>query len=284
MAEKEFREKHFTLIWKLLWPVRAYVKGFPFQRGKGILLRLFIVPFLPSRDRKYVLPLPGSVEVLVGYRDTIGLSSLLYGVFEHEEMSFAFRYVKKGDVCFDVGANIGIFSVVMGKGVGLEGAVIAVDPIIDNIERIRENAKRNGLKSIRTFQCAVGDKKGELVMRVPEDTVFASACDSKYLEGVSCTEIRVPLRTIDDIWEECGRPRVSFLKLDIEGGEIKALGGARKMILESYPTILSEANTQADLALLDSFLSPLGYRRCKPEGFLLHNYVFVRPAHDLFGE
>ncbi len=60
--------------------------------------------------------------------------------------------------------------------------------------------------------------------------------------------VRVPVRTIDDIWREHRFPRVSVIKMDIEGGELLALQGAKQMILGARPTIIVEwtdSNLQA---------------------------------------
>jgi FkbM family methyltransferase len=58
-------------------------------------------------------------------------------------------------------------------------------------------------------------------------------CGSKH-------RVRVPVRTLDDIWRECDRPAVSVVKMDIEGGEYLALEGAKDLISAKQPTFIIE--------------------------------------------
>ena len=73
------RERLFPLIWSLLLPIRLYLSSFPVQRGKGILLRHVVTPLLPPPGAEFELRLPGEVRIALRYRETLGLSSLLYG-------------------------------------------------------------------------------------------------------------------------------------------------------------------------------------------------------------
>jgi hypothetical protein len=81
---------------------------------------------------------------------------------------------------------------------------------------------------------------------------------------------------LDRIWEDLGRPAVSFVKIDVEGAEASVLRGARAMMASTHPPLLVEAKNDARLALLLSELEPLGYRRSTRAGFLPWNHLFVR--------
>ena len=113
LGQSGIRERLFPLIWLLLYPVRLYLRRFPIQRGKGILLRRVIMPLLPRAEAEFDLPVPpGAARVGVRYRETLGLSSLLYGTFELAELNFVSQYLRPGERAIDIGANVGIFSVV----------------------------------------------------------------------------------------------------------------------------------------------------------------------------
>lgn len=243
-----------------------------------MLLRYILIPLLPPRGVEYKLRVPGEGIVRIGYRETLGWSSLLYGLFERDELEFVSRYLRPGEVVMDAGANVGLFSVVMGRAVGRNGAVFAFDPVPTNIARLRANLKENGIDASGVFEVALGSANGQMDLKMSDDTAYASiqVVQSGFDNGLT---IPVKVKKLDDVWEELRRPPVSFLKMDVEGAEVEVITGSRGMLAACHPTLLVEANTSQHLAMLKAALEPFGYRHIHPEGFQDHNHLFVCPAH-----
>lgn len=267
------RERWFPQIWVLLYPLRLYLRYFPVHRGKGIVLRHILTPLLPPAGAEFDLQVPGGAKLSLRYRETLGLSSLLYGTFEKAELNFVSRYVRQGDTAFDIGANVGIFSVVLGTAVGKTGHVVAFEPVSENVARLKKNLKKNDLDNINAIPLALGAADGRMVLHMAKDAAYHSLGPVEKAFRAD-GEVFVGVRRLDDVWMEMGCPVVSFAKIDVEGGESDVLRGAEAFLKACLPVLLIEANTKAHLDELRVQLGALGYAHSHPDGFAPHNHLF----------
>lgn len=260
----------------MLLPVRAYLRHFPIQRGKGYLLKYCLRPFLPPAGAEYEQALPGNGSIRLQYRETLGLSSLLYGTFENAELTFASRYLKPGDCAFDIGANVGVFSVVLGRATGSQGCVAAFEPVPTNVGRLKENLERNQLGHVQIKPIALGSSETELEIQLAKDAAYHSfgAVEKPFRSSDALT---VRVRKLDDVWHEMGCPQVAFVKIDVEGAEIDVLNGGQALLTSCQPTVLIEANTPAHLECLKGYFSALGFVSVQPPTFAVHNFLFYAP-------
>lgn len=267
------RERWFPLIWGLLYPLRLYLRYFPVQRGKGIVLRHILTPLLPPAGAEFDLQVPGEAKVSLSYRETLGLSSLLYGTFEKAELGFVSRYVRQGDTVFDIGANVGIFSVVLGTAAGKSGHVVAIEPMVENVSRLKKNLEKNDLENVNVMPLALGAAEGRLLLHLAKDAAYHSlGVVEKAFRADG--EVVVEVRRLDDVWTAMGCPVVSFVKMDVEGAESDILCGAETFLNACRPVLLIEANTKAHLDGLRVQLGAFGYAHSHPDGFVPHNYLF----------
>jgi len=272
------RENFFSFTWKLLRPIRLYLCRFPYPRGKGILLRYLVIPLLPPKGVEFLLRVPSGGSVQLGYRETLGLSSLLYGTFEKGELEFVSQYLQPGNTVMDIGANIGLFAVVMGRTIGQGGEVIAFDPVPTNIVRLKSNLSENGISAEAVYELALGSVNAQMELKMSDDTAYPSMHKVEYGFG-NGQVIQVNVKRLDDVWHERGRPMISFVKMDVEGAELEVIKGSGEMLTQCHPTMLIEANTPQHLAKLKEALRPFGYRHIHPDGFLQHNHLFICPRH-----
>lgn len=267
----------FAWIWNILWPVRYYLRNFPIQRGKGLLLRHVLLPMLPAAPAQFETELAGGARIRLQYRETLGWSSLLYGPFEDAELRYLTQMVQPGDTVFDIGANIGLFSVVLGRAVGAQGHVVAAEPVPANALRAKENVSLNGLTNVQFVNAAIGATAGTIRLNLADDLAYPSVGEVAESRGIG-TSIEVPLRTLDDLWLEVGSPPVSFVKIDVEGAELDVLRGAAQMLRTTHPVLLIEANDSVALASLREMLDPIGYSFTQPAGFAAHNFLAISEA------
>jgi len=142
--------------------------------------------------------------------------------------------VKAGDVVFDCGANIGLFTT-MAIRAGAK-RIIAIEPAPENLEAFRRNfaGDIDGGKII-LIPKGVWDKEDTLTLNVDPKN---SAADSFVLKPKGSEgKIQVALTTIDKIVAEYSLDQVDFIKLDIEGAESNALRGAVETIKKFKPRI-----------------------------------------------
>src|SRR6267378_465417 len=149
------------------------------------LLKEAIKPFLPYfpnsllvsilRDRPYlVTSLPsGFVFKWPYYLDDVSMSveignvieeEILTGSYDPESSRIIRKFVKPGDVCIDVGANVGAITVLLAKQTGRTGQVLAFEPGPPYLQKLRSNLDLNpGLKGVVTIvNMGLSDKNGTL--------------------------------------------------------------------------------------------------------------------------
>lgn len=136
--------------------------------------------------------------------------------FDPIERAYMDAHLKKGDVFLDVGANVGIYSLLAAKLVGASGRVIAVEPQPNVFERLRTNMSFNPSLSIDAVETALGSSQGEAELFLnPENDGEASLTPA----AGGRQSIKVPQTTLLNLLEQRGIHRVDFLKIDVEGAE-----------------------------------------------------------------
>ena len=264
------------LVWFLLFPVRWYIRYFPIARGKGILLRVFIYPAIPVAG-DFITQLGGGAQLKLQYRGALGLSTLLCGSFEKAELAFMRRHIPSASTVIDVGANVGLFSVTFGYAVGSAGQVLAFEPLVSNMERLRENIALNGLMNVKIYGSALGESEGEATLHLADDPAFTSTTTvTGRHTGVN---VKVPVTRLDTVWQSLSCPAIAAIKLDVEGGELAVLKGGESLLKTCRPILLVEAAAPEYLQQITTWLSGFGYRRLQPKGFEPWNHLFIHPLN-----
>ncbi|RIJ32317.1 FkbM family methyltransferase [Henriciella mobilis] len=145
-----------------------------------------------------------------------------------------------GGSALDGGANSGLHSITMAKRLADPNArVIAVEPQPDLIAALEKWAAADGVTdSIQVVNAALTEEPGEAVFFVDSDNPALSSLRVMHDEREELIhEIKTKCLPIDDV---VGDTKLSFIKLDLEGGEFGALRGARKVIERDKPLIVFE--------------------------------------------
>jgi FkbM family methyltransferase len=271
-----FRERHHDAIWSALWPVRMWFTKFPIHRGKGLLMRYIILPALPPEPASFPYRLPHGETIDLHYREDLGTLVLFRGGYEDREIAELCKYIVPGGTVFDVGANIGLSALEFARTVGKSGRVIAFEPHPDTAARLRTNLERNGAGNVEIVQAAVGSAPGTVTFNESSDATLSSAT---VIPRNLVRSFDVPLTTVDLVWAEKGKPAVSVLKVDVEGGELAVLQGASDLLACDHPAILLEAWGAEQLDPIHELLSAAGYGQHQPAGFEPRNYLYL--ARDL---
>ena len=148
-------------------------------------------------------------------------------------------------VDLDCGANIGVFTrSALDRGAKL---VVAIEPAPENIECLRRNfSKEISENRVIVYPKGVWDKDDMLTLRIDPHN---SAADSFVIHRDSAVDgEKAPLTTIDKLVAELGLEKVSFIKMDIEGAELKAIAGGRSTISRFHPRMSLSAYHQPEHA------------------------------------
>lgn len=159
--------------------------------------------------------------------------SLYDGLHEWEELQFCLRYLRPGDHFIDVGANVGVFTCIVGSRVG-GLAITAIEPFPPIREVLRHNVERNGLsQSVSIPDGAVGAAAGQATFEVLKHDVHNRLAPG----GVATVGkgLTVVVHTLDDL---VGAASVALIKIDVEGGELDVLRGAERLLSGPNPPVV----------------------------------------------
>jgi FkbM family methyltransferase len=163
------------------------------------------------------------------------------GGFEAEELDALLPRIRSDAVVWDVGANIGIYAVLLGSAAA-DGRVEAFEPVPATHQRLKGNLAANGVTNVTTHFVALSDSVGTAQMAVHVD---AHGCDQigDVEDGVETIE--VPTLTGDQFLEQSDGVDPDVVKVDIEGHEPQFLAGAWPMFERRQPLLMMEVNPSA---------------------------------------
>jgi FkbM family methyltransferase len=144
--------------------------------------------------------------------------------------------IRPGDVVFDVGAYIGIYSVIASRLCLERGKVVAFEPVPATHQRLRETIALNEVGNVVPVQQAVCDQVGTVTMNVfePRYAVWNSLGKPLMLDGnrriAPTGRVEVPATTLDHFCSDAGIERINFLKVDVEGFEKFVFCGAQQLL------------------------------------------------------
>jgi FkbM family methyltransferase len=169
--------------------------------------------------------------------------------YEPEETKVFLRFLEKGDVIFDLGANVGYYALLAASKVGNQGKVYSFEPSKDNYAKLLENVKLNHFSNIVLNQLAVSDQKGETFLYSNSRENDGMKSFVKHFFDHSRMQ-KVQITSLDDYVQENGIQRVDFIKCDIEGAEILAFKGGKQLLTSSEaPHLLFEVNAPSLIKL-----------------------------------
>jgi len=200
------------------------------------------------------------------------LCRLIYtGGYEETERKFLNAFLRSGDVFVDVGANIGLYSMIVAKIVGEQGRVHAFEPCRRTFDRLKGNLQLNRRHNVEIHPMALSDSAGELDMTVSLDGYDGWNTLAPQIVGNHAAVEKVQTARWDDIYASiCGERTVAMMKVDIEGWESRFLAGAQRFLsTEDAPLLQLEFNDENAKAAGSSgkevyrILTDLGYRMFK---------------------
>lgn len=167
------------------------------------------------------------------------LTSLILNDFEHDELAFLKKILDKGDVVFDIGANIGIYTLLSSRYVGEFGVVYAFEPSPNSYKKLNSNIAQNKLVNVNTKMLAVSDSSNQLLSLYENINGYDAL--SNLIQPISDTDIITKVKTItlDDfiLNEKVKVNKIKFVKVDVEGWEIHVLQGAKSLLNNLFPIV-----------------------------------------------
>jgi FkbM family methyltransferase len=197
------------------------------------------------------------VRLRVHPREAIGSALWRSGLFELTVSEAILRLLAPGDNAVDGGANLGYTTTLMALAVGRRGSVLAFEPHPENAGLLRHNLSLLPAEgaTIRVDDSALGSEPGQAVLEEPPG--FEGNRGTSRIGDPAARGTAVRVVTLDG-----SRPStaIGLLKLDLEGGELDALRGARRHLAEGLiRCVLFEANSSQELSEIAGYLASFGY-------------------------
>lgn len=242
-------------VW--LWLGRRRREGARYWLMKGLVrARDLFLPCVPL-----MLRLPDAGRLVYLSRDHVAEYLFLGGRYEVEERKFVADYLNEGMVFFDIGANLGIYTLIGARRVGHNGQVHSFEPAPSEFRRLMTNVRVNRLENVVCNQLAVAERCGRRDFYV---------CGGHWgsFSGFGLPAVRARVRkidvqstTLDEYVAQQALSRLDLVKVDVEGAELFVLeGGASRVWLRFRPIVLCELN--------DKRTRPLGLRAAGATEFL----------------
>lgn len=233
--------KNYRLIIKKLFYILANNPTFFFKR---IFLELKYL-ILPAPKVAIVKKING-VLFNFDFDYSSEIKKMYFGNYQPIISEILGKYLKKGDIFIDCGANIGYFSMIAAGFVGEEGQVHSFEPVPEYFQKLEALSKMNSQYKIVVNQFALGEKEElskiyiEGFSGIGNNTFFPV-----FLEGVGNKAVEVPICRLDKYIKEKKIENIKLIKIDVEGFEFPVLKGLKNYFLECkktglFPLIICE--------------------------------------------
>jgi FkbM family methyltransferase len=151
------------------------------------------------------------------------------GSYEWDKRLAFESMAQPGDVVFDIGAHVGFYTLLAAELVGSSGRVVAFEPVPENLRYLKSHLRMNRVKN--TVVCPVAVGRGFGVMG------FDRGVSSTQGRLSASAPLKVPVVGLDEYVAQRGFPSPKVIKMDIEGGELDALEGAKTLLSSVRPVI-----------------------------------------------
>lgn len=177
----------------------------------------------------------GGAKLLVSSGDA-GLTGNLYvGLHEFNEMAFLLHFLRSRDHFYDVGANLGSYSILAGRVVGAR--TTSFEPVPQTFEKLSANLRLNGLEERSSAEMkAVGSSPGRIRFTSSHDSMNRALRDDEDSDDA----IEVEVTTLDASTAHC---EPVLMKIDVEGFESEVIkGGSQTFRRDSLKAVIMETN------------------------------------------
>ncbi len=202
------------------------------------------------RVKKRNLDLTNKVVYVNGYNlallpndDGISTELALFNTHEPLNTELLTQNLKKGMVCFDVGANIGYYTLLESKMVGDEGKVIAIEPSPINFKQLQKNIQNEKAKNVELYQIAGGDQNSTIKFLLDPHSNLSRIISNEEKVREKGEIVDVPMKKLDSFLEASTIRTLDFIRMDVEGYEFNILEGMRNSIKKFRPAIQMEVHT-----------------------------------------
>lgn len=159
-----------------------------------------------------------------------------WGTYETGTLDWLRSYVKNANVIFDIGANIGFYSLFFNEYCKQTAEIFAFEPNPITIEKLSENLDLNAAKKVEIIPFGLSDEEKELDFFVGDNLGEGTFVNGNHKKQKLSKALK--LTTLDLLWKQGKIPSPDIIKIDIEGLELPALKGAIDLLANASKLVL----------------------------------------------
>ncbi len=168
------------------------------------------------------------------------------------------RHLRTGMTFYDIGANIGFFSLLAARIVGPEGRVVAFEADPGAAQRLCDHVERNQFSTISIEQKAVWSETCPVPFARTDPETSPDLGFGHVVASSAGNTICVQAISLDDFLQTSPAP--DFLKCDVEGAEVAVFSGAKRLLKETRPILLCEIHSEENRRVLLEDFTRLAYK------------------------
>lgn len=218
-----------TMIARLISrPMSVYLRRFPISAGKLRVWDNLVRPYLSWRPIQVDAVTSSGLRLRGPLSDPIHSAVYFFGVWEPALTRFIADSLMPGDVFIDIGANVGVHSMLAGKCVGASGRVHAIEASPTIYAILLGNIARNGIENVKTYNIAVADRSGTIpvFLHDPSNLGHTTVLQVNAEDTARYTrQEMVEARPLPEIIPTADILRARMIKIDVEGAEWPVIQG-----------------------------------------------------------
>jgi FkbM family methyltransferase len=156
--------------------------------------------------------------------------------YDKTEIGIVLRLLNDGDIFFDIGANIGLYSLLVAKQKP-DCKILSFEPMPVTFANLKSNIALNNLDNIQAFPIALWKENEQLKFHFTKSSTPSSSVAKLYDDA---EEIIVDGVKLDDFFARNYFDKIDLMKIDVEGAELMALQGAKEMLKRFSPIVFAE--------------------------------------------
>lgn len=173
------------------------------------------------------------------------------GSYELAKQKLFIETVTRGSVVYDIGGNVGFYTLLASDCVGPEGKVFVFEPIPRNLVYLEKHLQINHITNVKVFGVAVSDQCGTVRFDEGNNSSVGHISQNGRLDVRSVS--------IDELVDQAAIAKPDFIKIDVEGAEFVALNGSRHVLTTYHPTLFLATHGREVHQECLSLLTELGY-------------------------
>lgn len=234
-------ERSFLLRHKLISALRDWnVKGI---RRLSVALPKLLLPD-PKSAGKHVLKTIHGVKMVIDPALDKGVELSLFetGTYEKGTIQLLEKFLKPGSSFLDIGANIGLMSVIASKLAGKNGTVYAVEANPATVSILQTNIGLNECKNIELLPVALSDTQGSAQLFENWEVNRGGASLISQSDGQKGVEVK--MERLDDLFDE--GTKIDLVKIDVEGFEPQVMRGGMNWFKKQLPVFIIEVSEKRE--------------------------------------